>query len=170
MILRDKDLVKTFLAQRQRPPIMGWVLTILAGLLVSLFLVFAAVSLISNNQLLAAAEKEGGKAITLRQSDAGKDILAKPEAEVRTEINTIEELRALSAQLDQYDRERPPLYMRLGFYSGGRVYKERLLPLYLSIVEKRFAGPTSKERAEMKSFEAIRLPPPANLRKKKSRN
>lgn len=153
VILRDKDLVKTFLAQRQRPPIMGWVLTILGLLLVSLFLVFAAVSLISNNQLLASAEKEGGKAISLRQTDAGKDILSKQETDVRTEINTIEDLRVLNAQLDQYDRVRPPLYMRLGFYSGGRVYKERLLPLYLSIVEKRFAGPTVKKiEAEMKKF------------------
>jgi type VI secretion system protein ImpL len=153
VILRDKDLVKTFLAQRQRPPILGWAMTILGSLIVFLFLVFAAVSLISNNQLLASAEKEGGKAIALRQSDAGKDILAKPEKEVRDEINTIEDLRLLNAQLDQYDRERPPIYMRLGFYSGGRVYKERLLPLYLSIVEKRFAGPTVKKlEEEMKKF------------------
>lgn len=153
VVLRDKDLVKTFLAQRQRPPIMGWVLTILGVLATVLLLSLAAVSLISNNQVLAAAEKEGGKAINLRQSDAGKDILAKPEEEVRTEVRTIEDLRLLSSQLDQYDRERPPLYMRFGFYSGNRVYKERLLPLYLSLIEKRFAGPTVRKlESEMKKF------------------
>ncbi len=153
VVLRDKDLVKTFLAQRQRPPIFGWVLTILGVLLTLLVLILAAVSLVSNNRVLAAAEREGGKAITLRQSDAGKDILAKTGNELTAEINTIEDLRLLSSQLDEYDREGPPLYMRLGFYSGNRVYKERLLPLYLSIVEKRFAGPTVKKiEAELKKF------------------
>lgn len=153
VMLRDKDLVKTLLAQRQRPPIMGWVLTVLGGLILALLLILAAVSVISNNQLLASAEREGGKAINLRQSDAGKDILAKPEEDVRTEINTIEDLRLLSSQLDLYDREGPPLYMRLGFYSGNRVYKERLLPLYLSLIDKRFAGPTVRKlEAELKKF------------------
>lgn len=153
VVLRDKDLVKTFLAQRQRPPILGWVLTMLGLLITLLLLVLAAVSLLSNNQVLASAEREGGKAINLRQSDAGSDILAKDEDKTRSEIRTIEDLRLLSSQLDQYDREGPPLYMRLGFYSGNRVYKERLLPLYLSLVEKRFAGPTVKKlEAEMKKF------------------
>ncbi len=153
VVLRDKDLVSTFLAQRQKPPLFGWFLTILSLLLVFAFLIIATVSLITNKQMLADAERVGGKAITLRQSDAGKNILAKPENEIRAEIDTIEELRSLAADLDKHEREGRPIYMRFGLYSGDRVLNERLLPIYYGLVEQRFARPTLEMvKAELKKF------------------
>lgn len=153
VLLRDKDLVKTFVAQRQKPPILGWFLTIVGLLLVVGLLTIATVSLVTNKQMLADAERIGGKAISLRQSDAGKNILAKPENDVVTEVETIEEMRSLMVDLDKYERERPPLYMRFGMYSGDRVYRERLLPIYFGLVEQRFAKPTiEKVKAELKTF------------------
>ncbi len=153
VLLRDKDLVKTQLAQRQRPPIFGWILTTFGLLVAITILSLASVSLLANRNLLAEAEREGGKAINLRQSDAGKNILEKDEAGARSELETIESLRSLNSRLDEYEREGAPLYMRFGLYSGNRVYRERLLPLYLSLVDKRFAGPTvAKIEGELKKF------------------
>jgi type VI secretion system protein ImpL len=59
VILRDRDLVKTFQAQRQRAPIFGWFLTLLLGFIVFALLVMSAVSLVFNRQLLADARNRG---------------------------------------------------------------------------------------------------------------
>jgi type VI secretion system protein ImpL len=59
VVLRDKDLVKTFMESRARPPIFGWLMTILGGLLVSALLVMAGISLVSNRQLLQVSQERG---------------------------------------------------------------------------------------------------------------
>ncbi|MEK7855438.1 MAG: type VI secretion protein IcmF/TssM N-terminal domain-containing protein, partial [Acidobacteriota bacterium] len=52
VVLRDKDLVKTYIDSRQRAPIFGWLVTILGALLILGLLVMAGISLASNRQLL----------------------------------------------------------------------------------------------------------------------
>src|SRR6476660_6711783 len=47
VILRDKDLVRTFQAQRQRAPVFGWAMTMLGALLVLFLLVMSGISLAS---------------------------------------------------------------------------------------------------------------------------
>jgi type VI protein secretion system component VasK len=64
ILLRDKDLVATFQAQKQRPPILGWVLLGLGTLLVAFLLGMSAISLFANRALLAEASENG-----LRVSD-----------------------------------------------------------------------------------------------------
>ncbi|MCD9187169.1 MAG: type VI secretion system membrane subunit TssM [Pyrinomonadaceae bacterium] len=155
VVLRDKDLVSTFLAQRQRAPIFGWFVTILSALLVTALLGLAGFSLYKNKQILDQAKEQGEKVLTIVKSDAGKNPLAKNEQEARREINATEDLRELMVKLDDYERNNPPFYMRFGMYSGDRVYKENLLPIYMSVVEQRFKIPTVRRvEAELRKFAA----------------
>ena len=153
VVLRDKDMVKTFVAQRQRPPILGWVITVLGALIIGLLLLLSAVSLVTNKQLLDDAAVRGDKVLAMRKADAGKDILAKNEDETRREIVVTDELRSLMATLDDYDRNGAPFYMRFGMYSGNAIYKQSLLPLYFSVVEQRFKTTALKRvEADLRKF------------------
>ena len=153
VVLRDKDMVKTFVAQRQRAPIFGWVMTALGALIIGLLLLLAGVSLVTNRQMLNDAAVRGEKVLAMRKADAGKDILAKNEDETRREIVVTDELRALMTQLDDYDRNGAPFYMRFGMYSGSAIYTRSLLPLYFSVVEQRFKAPALKRvEADLRKF------------------
>ena len=153
VVLRDKDLVKTFVAQRRRPPILGWILAILGLGLMGLLLLMTAISLISNRQMLADAENRAQKVLAMRRADAGKDILIKTEDETRREIVITDELRSMLVQLDDYDRNGAPFYMRFGMYQGGNIYKRSLLPLYYSVVEQRFKTPAlQRVEADLRKF------------------
>lgn len=153
VFLRDKDLVKTFLAQRQRAPIFGWMMTLLLGVLVFGFLLMSGVSLYNNKQLVAEAEDKGSKMLTIVKADAGKNPLDKKDEDARKEINTTDELRSLLVRLDDNERNGPPLYMRFGLYSGNQIYKKNLLPMYFSVVEQRFKVPTvRKVEADLRKF------------------
>lgn len=153
VVLRDKDLVSTFLAQRQRAPIFGWFLTLSALFLMLAFLVMSGISLATNRQMLDEAVTVGEKALALRKSDSGKDILAKKEDEVRQELRVIEDMRPLLTTLDNYNRDGAPIYMRFGMYSGNKIYEQNLLPLYLNLVEARFKTPAVKKlEADLRKF------------------
>jgi type VI secretion system protein ImpL len=155
VILRDKDLVKTFQAQRQRAPIFGWFMTFLGAMVVLFLLGMTAFSLYKNRQMLGEAEEKGEKVLTIVRADAGKNPLEKKEDEARREINTTDDLRQLLVTLDEYERNGPPLYMRFGMYSGNQVYRKNLLPMYFSVVEQRFKAPTVRRvEAELRKFAA----------------
>jgi len=153
VVLRDKDLVSTFIAQRAKPPIFGWLLTLLTVGVIFVLLAMAGVSLITNNQMLAEAEEVGDRVLTIVKADGGRDPLGKNDTEAKREINTTEEMRMLLARLDEYDREGAPIYMRFGMYSGNRVYFESLLPTYMAVVEQRYKKPTvTRLEAELRKF------------------
>ena len=164
VVLRDKDLVRTFQQQRQRPPILGWALTFLGSVLVFALLAMAGVSLYNNKAMLDEAVVKGGDVLTIVKSDAGKNPLDKKADETIKELNATEDLRLIMAKLDDYDRNSPPPLMRFGFYSGNRIYKESLLPIYFSVVEQRFKKPTvEKMKADLSKFAAS--PPVGNAAK-----
>ena len=155
VVLRDKDLVKTFIAQRQRPPIFGWFVTLLTLFITFCLLVMASVSLYSNSQMLAEAEKKGGDVLTIVKTDAANKATVKTETQVRQEIAATENLRELLGRLDDYERNGAPVYMRFGLYSGNQLYKRNLLPMYMAVVEQRFKTPTVKKiEADLKKFAA----------------
>ncbi|MGI8787339.1 MAG: type VI secretion system membrane subunit TssM [Pyrinomonadaceae bacterium] len=155
VVLRDKDLVRTMQEQRQRPPILGWVLTTLGALLVFALLVLAGISLYDNKQMLGDASAKGESVLTIAKSDEKKTPLTKNPAEATREINATEDLREVMSKLDDYDRNGAPLYMRMGFYSGNRIYEEKLLPIYFSVVEQRFKKPVvARVENELKKFAA----------------
>lgn len=172
VVLRDKDLVKTFLAQRQRPPILGWFLTFLGAILVLFLLGMTAFSLYKNKQMLNEAEERGEKVLTIVKADAGKSPLEKKEDEARREINTTDDLRQLLVTLDDYERNGPPIYMRFGMYSGNQVYKRNLLPMYFSVVEQRFKAPTVKRiETELRKFaDGQPVANPAQLTEQEEKN
>jgi type VI secretion system protein ImpL len=148
VVLRDKDLVATMQAQRQRPPILGWLLTAAGALVVTILLALAAVSLYQNKKMLDEASTNGEKVITLYQSDAGRDPFTKTPDEVLNEINTIDNLRKNLVELDEYERHGAPWTMRMGLYSGDRIYRERLLNIYFNAVEQRFKKPVVRRLEE----------------------
>lgn len=153
VVLRDKDLVATFIAQRAKPPIMGWLLTLLMLGTVFVFLAMAGVSLITNNQMLAQAAEVGDRMLTVIRADKGRNPLEKTEAEAKRELNTTEEMRQLLVRLDEYEREGAPIYMRFGLYSGNDIYKRSLLNLYFPVIEQRFKKPTvARLEAELRKF------------------
>lgn len=172
VVLRDKDLVSTFLAQRAKPPIFGWLMTILAGLVVFLLLTMSAVSLITNNQMLAQAEEIGDRMLTIVKADGGRNPLEKNDVEAKREINTTEEMRQLLARLDEYEREGAPIYMRFGMYSGNQIYKNSLLPMYFAVIEQRYKKPTvSRLEAELRKFaDSQPVANPAQLSEKEEQN
>ena len=155
VVLRDRDLVKTYLATRQRAPILGWLLTGLGTLLVLGLLAMSAVSLFNNRRLLEDAQARGVDLVQMVKADAGRDPLAKKEQAVRDELTTTDNLRQLLVRLDDNDRNSPPLSMRFGLYSGETIYKKHLLPMYLSVVEQRFKEPALKKLvADLTAFSA----------------
>lgn len=161
VILRDRDLVATFQSQQVRPPILGWLLTFSGAAFVLLLLALAAYSLYQNKQMVDQATERGEAVLTMVKSDKGKDIFAKKTEETRTEIDTTEKLREKVAELDDYERNGAPFSMRLGFYSGSRLFHEALLPTYFNAVEPRFKNPTVKKlEDDLRKFAAA---PAVNL-------
>ena len=155
VILRDRDLVKTFQAQRQRAPIFGWFLTLLLSFLVFALLVVAGVSLYLNKSMLDDAKAKGQTVVTLGKTLAGKAPLDRTPDETTKELTADENLRQLMVKLDDYERNGAPLYMRFGLYSGNAVFKKSLLPIYMSAIENRFKAPTIKRvEAELRKFAA----------------
>jgi type VI secretion system protein ImpL len=151
VVLRDKDLVRTFQEGRSRPPLLGWILTALGALFVTVLLIATGVSLYNNKQMLDNAQERGEKVLKIVKNDSGKNPLEKKEEEARGEINATEDLREVLVKLDEYERTNPPLSMRFGMYSGDRIYKKNLLPIYFNVIEQRFKNPTIKRiEAELK--------------------
>lgn len=152
VILRDKDLVKTFQEQKQKPPILGWLLTLLGTFLVLLFLLMAGISLANNKALLNDASKRGEELLNIYNNDANINPLDKKPDETETEIKAINRLRQKLEELDKYERGSAPWFSKpilgWGLYSGDRLYKEKLLPIYFNAVERRFKTPTVKKMEE----------------------
>ncbi|NJM52228.1 MAG: hypothetical protein HC846_01835 [Blastocatellia bacterium] len=48
-------------------------------------------------------------------------------------------------KLDRYENEWQPLLKWFGLYSGNRIYREKLLPIYYSVIEQRYKKPMVKK-------------------------
>ena len=158
VVLRDKDLVKTFQQQKQKPPIWGWLLTVFAAILVFSLLTLAGISLYKNKQMLAEAEQKGDAVLTIVKANRDRNPLEKDADGTRNEINAIDDLRGLLVRLDDNERNGAPIYMRFGLYSGDRIYKSALLPIYFNAVEKRFKEPVIKKlEDDLRKFNASQI-------------
>jgi type VI secretion system protein ImpL len=144
VILRDKDLVSTFQSQKVGPPLAGWLLTFLGAFLTFILLALAGFSLYKNRQLVQTASKSGEDVLTMIRGDKDRNPLAKPPEETTDEIDKIDELRKSLEKLDDYDRNGAPILMRFGLYSGTRLYREKLLPIYYNAIEQRYKKPVLK--------------------------
>jgi len=160
VVLRDKDLVATFQQQRQKPPVLGWLLTLLGATIVFIFLILWAVSLVNNQKLLQASADKGSAVLNIVKSDGNAPPLSKtPDAATR-EVNAIEDLRVLMTELDDYDRNGAPIYLGMGLYSGNTIYKgddktKGLLNIYYNAIGRRYMDPTVKRlEDELRKFAA----------------
>ena len=159
VLLRDRDLVATFQAQKQRPPILGWILLVLGGGLLGILLVMSVISLFANRALMAESVERGKTVLDITEADKGRDPLTKNPNEARTEVEAVDDLRETLAKIDKYERDGAPIWMRFGLYSGTRVYKERLLPIYFASVEQRYKKPVIKRIEEdLQKFAANQTP------------
>ena len=155
VVLRDKDLVRTMQEQKQRPPILGWVLTALGALIVLSLMTLAGVSLYNNKKMLDEATTRGEDVISIVKGDNGNNPLGKSPEQATSEINATENLRETMVKLDDWDRNGKPFYMGFGLYSGERMFKQRLLPIYFNVTEQRFKSPTvTRVQNELKKFAA----------------
>lgn len=148
VLLRDKDLVRTFQEQKQKPPIWSWLLTALGTLVVLTLLGLAAISLYFNKKLLDDAGAKGEAVLNIYKADANAKTspLEKSPQKTREEIKALDDLREVLVELDEYKREGAPWYMRFGLYSGDKIYLEKLLPIvYVNAVEQRFREPVIKK-------------------------
>ena len=171
VVLRDKDLVGTFQAQNKRPPMLGWILTAVGAILVLSLLTLAGVSLYNNKKLLDTASERGEAVINIARENK-KNPLEKTPVEAQNEIDATENLREILVELDKYEREGAPLYMRMGLYSGNQIYQENLLPTYFAAVEQRYKEPMVKQiEAEMAKFsQSNPVANPANLTDEEEEN
>lgn len=140
VLLRDKDLAASFQAIRKRPSRLKFYL-LGAGILV--LLVFAAsamVSLVGNSQLLTEATARGMRVESIRRADLGKDVTKKEPAAAREEVEAVEGLRETLADLDDYERNSPPLRLRFGLYSGNAI-QSPLRAIYFDSIAQRYVKP-----------------------------
>ncbi len=153
VILRDKDLVKTFHDQRQKPPIFGWLLTFLGASITMLLLAFSGYSLYRNHKFVQDATEKGRTVVVNNRKDINRETLKKSQTETQDEIDSLENLRKILVELDKNEREGAPFYMRFGLYSGNRIYRDRLLNIYYNAVQKRFREPTIRRlESELRKF------------------
>ncbi|MGC2236689.1 MAG: type VI secretion system membrane subunit TssM [Pyrinomonadaceae bacterium] len=172
VVLRDKDLVKTFVEQKQKPPILGWVLTILGIILTLALLILAGLSLFNNKAMLAEASRKGDTVLKIVREDANINPLSKNADDTGKEIAAIDDLRKLLVKLDGYERDGAPIYMGFGLYTGNRMYKEKLLPIYFNAVERRYKDPMRKKvEDDLRAFAASpSVANPANLTEEEEKN
>ena len=153
VVLRDKDLVKTFQAQGQKAPVLGWLLTIMGAFLTLVLLGFTAYSLYLNYKFVEDATDKGRTVLAVTQKDANRNPLDKPVGETQEELDAIENLRKVLIELDKNEREGAPWTMRFGMYSGDKIYKDKLLNIYYAAVQRRFRKPTIRKlEAELRAF------------------
>lgn len=171
VVLRDKDMVSTFIAQRQGTPIFGWLLTLLMLGITFILLIMSGISLLTNNKMLSEAEEVGGRMLTVIKGD-NRPALEKGEGDAKKEISATEDLRGFLSRLDDNERDGAPIYMRFGMYSGSKVYKENLLPIYMQVIEQRYRKPMlARVEADLRKFaDSNPVVNPAQLTEKEEEN
>lgn len=140
VLLRDKDLASSFQASRNSPSRLRLYLLMAAVLLLLAFAVGATASFLGNHELLAEATERGTRVEAIRHADLGKDVTKKEPVAAREEMEAVEALRSTLADLDDYDRNSPPLRLRFGLYSGNAV-NASLRAIYFDSIQQRYVKP-----------------------------
>jgi len=150
VVLSDKDLAASFQASQKKPPRMGAILLILGALLLLVLLFGSLVSFLTNRKLVAESTERGLRVDEITRADLGKDVTKKDPTAARVEVEALDALREKLVELDA----SPPIYMRLGFYSGNDIAPQ-LRGIYFGAVEERFKKPTvSALEKDLRNFAA----------------
>jgi len=141
VLLSDKDLAASFQNAVKRPSIWRNLLFAFGAILLSLLTVGMVISYVGNRLLIAGALERGTRVDEIVRADLGKDPLKKEAAAARVEVEAVDSLRDTLAQLDDYDRNRPPFFLRFGLYSGNGI-NPSLRTIYFDSITQRYFKPT----------------------------
>lgn len=132
VLLRDSDIAAALQAGRRKAsPLRKVAIAVTAAILSILFLLFL-ISYITNYFLLRAATAAGNAVETVVRADAGRDPATKDAEATLAELRAVDNLRLQLERLDS-----PPIYGRLGLYSGNAV-APRLRAIYFDAINRRF--------------------------------
>lgn len=140
VLLRDKDLAASFQERQKNPHRLRNFILGAAAAIILLFMVGAVVSFFANRKLINEALEHGARVDEITRADVGKNPLQKEPVAARLEVEAVDALRETLENLDAYDRESPPFYLRFGFYSGNEI-NPYLRTIYFDSVEQRFKKP-----------------------------
>lgn len=140
VLLRDKDLAQSFLLNRKKSLPVRNILAAAAAVTLFVLMIGLLVSYLSNRRFVEYAEERGLRVEEINRIDAGKDLSKKTAAEAAVELNALEDLRKVLAELDEYDNGAPPLHMRFGLYSGDEI-NQYLRVIYFDAIDRRFYKP-----------------------------
>jgi type VI secretion system protein ImpL len=77
----------------------------------------------------------------ITRADLGKDPTKKEFAAARVEVEAVDRLREILVQLDDNDRNSPPLRLRFGLYSGNGI-NQSLETIYFDSISQRYLKST----------------------------
>ena len=162
VILPDRNVVAAAQAARARPNLGRNLLAAAAAALVLLFGVGMVVSFFNNKSLIADADARGKRLTEIRKVTSRS---REDAARINDELAAVEDVRLLLAELDDYERESPPLFMRFGLYSGGALNSSDesrpsiLRHLYFEAVNDQFLKPTlARVEQDLRRFTSSAAP------------
>lgn len=116
VVLPDRNVVAAEQARKGSPNLRRNLLLAGAGALALLFVAGMVVSYFNNRAFVAEANARGRRLTEVRRETSRGS-----GARVGEELGAVEDVREVLADLDEYERTSPPLLMRFGLYSGGRL-------------------------------------------------
>ncbi len=156
---RDRDLAASFQAVKKDPHRWHKILLGIAAAFLLFSMIGMLVSFIGNKRLIAQARARGEQVDEIWRADAGKDPTRKDATAARVEIEAVDALRQQLLELDEYDRNWPPLYLGFGLYSGNAI-KEPLRTIYFESINQRFFKPVQAAlERELRAFTTTSLEP-----------
>jgi type VI secretion system protein ImpL len=140
VLQRDRDLAASFQAVKKDPHRWHNILLGVAAAFLFFLMIGMLVSFIGNKRLIEQARARGERVDEIWRADVGKDPTRKDATAARVEIEAVDALRQQLLELDEYDRNSPPLHLRFGLYSGNAI-KDPLRTIYFESINQRFFKP-----------------------------
>jgi type VI secretion system protein ImpL len=154
VLLRDKDLAGSFQAAQKHPPRAPFVLLAVASVLLLFLTLGGVVSFLNNRWLISEAVARGIRVDDIARADRDTDPTTKEAPAARAEIEAVESLREVLAQLDENEHGSRPLRLRFGLYSGNEI-SAPLREIYFGAIDQRYVKPTvAALKADLQSFAA----------------
>ena len=154
VLMRDKDLAAFFQAGKKNPHQVRDLLLGVAMAAMFLIAIGMIASFIGNRTLVAEALDRGKRVDEITRADAGKDPGKKDSAARRVQLEAVEELRKTLGELDEYDRNSPPMYLRFGLYAGNEVNPYARAMYFDSVARDFFKPAIAAMEQDLRTFTA----------------
>jgi type VI secretion system protein ImpL len=162
VLLPDRNVVAASQAAGRSPHLRRNILLGVAAAFVLSYAACVLVSYFNNKALIAEADERGRRLTDVRKVTSRGSGLRAGE-----ELGAMEDVRQLLADLDDYEKNSPPTFMRFGLYAGGKLNSSDpsdpsiLRHLYFEAVEDMFLKRTvAAVEEDLRKF-ADGAPPPA---------